>query len=525
MAVSVSPRMGVTQWTAATDQFLREHLNDSLANIETRLKGFMQGTTRPGAALSLRGYLFFRTGANKFSYCDGTQWWDLIGGGTFGSPSSLLMTSTLSDGTSELASRSDHVHGLPGFGTPAAVGLSIASGSGDQVARSSHVHILGSGVITTPKLGAVTIDAAAIASGAVTDTKIQNNAVTEAKIANDTVATANIANSSVTEAKLANGAASGDKIGVVDASKFSTGVFAVGRIPSLPASRFTSGIFDPAVLPAIVPNDPSEYPIHPGQILFYVGVTAPDGYLLCDGAAVSRTTYSDLNSVLSAAGYPFGNGNGSSTFNLPNFTGRMPLGLRASGAGSNIGDTGGAFDHTHQGPTHSHSLDPANTASDSSSNHSHTNPSSGFGPGHHAHTVGVTASAFGSSRVSSSGTVGLVTRNDITHSHSHSHSNGSYFTTTDGYSFPERLHSHDVTGTSSSASPSYTAPERSHDHTHTTPSTDANGSHNHTSPNTLSAGGHNHNINIGSFSSASVGTGATGSANPPYVAVSAIVKT
>ena len=56
-----------------------------------------------------------------------------------------------------------------------------------------------------------------------------------------------------------------------------------------------------------------------GSVMIWAGTTVPTGYLLCDGSAVSRTTYSDL---FSAIGTTYGVGDGSSTFNLPNFQGR-----------------------------------------------------------------------------------------------------------------------------------------------------------------------------------------------------------
>lgn len=52
-----------------------------------------------------------------------------------------------------------------------------------------------------------------------------------------------------------------------------------------------------------------------GSMMVYAGATAPTGWLLCDGSAVSRTTYSGLFTVISSS---FGSGDGSTTFNLPN---------------------------------------------------------------------------------------------------------------------------------------------------------------------------------------------------------------
>ncbi len=51
-----------------------------------------------------------------------------------------------------------------------------------------------------------------------------------------------------------------------------------------------------------------------GSIIPYAGTTIPDGYLLCDGSAISRTTYSAL---FTAIGTTYGEGDGNSTFNIP----------------------------------------------------------------------------------------------------------------------------------------------------------------------------------------------------------------
>lgn len=75
-----------------------------------------------------------------------------------------------------------------------------------------------------------------------------------------------------------------------------------------------------------------------GTILPFGGASAPDGFLLCDGSAVSRTTYAALFAVIGTA---YGAGDGSTTFNVPNGQG---VGL--TGAGSQ--DIGG---RTKTGPT------------------------------------------------------------------------------------------------------------------------------------------------------------------------------
>lgn len=57
-----------------------------------------------------------------------------------------------------------------------------------------------------------------------------------------------------------------------------------------------------------------------GSVIAFAGSTAPSGYLHCDGSVVSRTTYADL---FAAIGTAHGSGDGSTTFNLPDYRGRF----------------------------------------------------------------------------------------------------------------------------------------------------------------------------------------------------------
>lgn len=108
-----------------------------------------------------------------------------------------------------------------------------------------------------------------------------------------------------------------------------------------------------------------------GIITPYAGSSAPTGYLLCFGQAVSRTTHATLFAVISTT---YGTGNGSTTFNLPDLRGRIPLGLdnmggstasritSASTNGANsttLGGAGGSETHTldiSQMPAHTHPI-------------------------------------------------------------------------------------------------------------------------------------------------------------------------
>lgn len=94
-----------------------------------------------------------------------------------------------------------------------------------------------------------------------------------------------------------------------------------------------------------------------GAILPYGGSTAPQDWLICDGRAISRTTYAELFAII---GTSYGSGDGSTTFNLPNLKGKVPVGLNSSDTSFNtLGKTGGEKTHTltiNEIPSHNHQI-------------------------------------------------------------------------------------------------------------------------------------------------------------------------
>jgi microcystin-dependent protein len=108
-------------------------------------------------------------------------------------------------------------------------------------------------------------------------------------------------------------------------------------------------------------------PADPGDLKLSARTTPSAGWLLCDGSAVSRTTYSAL---FAAIGTAYGAGDGTTTFSLPDYRGRTPVGVGVHADVSARGANEGALAanrrprhrHTVNDPTHAHSInDPSHT--------------------------------------------------------------------------------------------------------------------------------------------------------------------
>jgi microcystin-dependent protein len=188
--------------------------------------------------------------------------------------------------------------------------------SGDQVTAQKLNDIIGQATFTS---AASTTDNSTLTLGS-SKLKVKDAGITATQLATDAVITAKIQDGAVTSAKL-----------------------------------------DAAAVSVLMPT---------GSIMSFAGSSAPTGYLLCDGAAISRSTYSTLFGVLATT---YGSGDGSSTYNIPDLRGRVIAGQDDMGGssanrltgltggvdGDVLGGSGGAETHTlatSELPAHTHGV-------------------------------------------------------------------------------------------------------------------------------------------------------------------------
>lgn len=179
-----------------------------------------------------------------------------------------------------------------------------------------------------------------------------------------------------------------------------------------------------------------------GVIRFFAGSVVPNGWLLCNGSAVSRKDYGDLFKVI---GTTYGSGNSNDTFTLPDMRGRIPIcagtgtSLTTRTLGSNVGAETVALSEANMA-SHTH----ATTVGTQTANHTHSG-TSGTVSADHTHGWG--------RNVGSSGSYGL----------------------------------RDGAGRSANGTPNMQAANQDHSHATTTGTESTN--HNHTVTNSSTGGG------------------------------------
>lgn len=240
-----------------------------------------------------------------------------------------------------------------------------------------------------------------------------------------------------------------------------------------------------------------------GSIFTFPMTTIPTGYLVCDGSAVSRTNYADLFAVL---GTTYGAGNGSTTFNLPDYRGQFLRGLD-SGAGNDPdavtrtdrgdGTTGDAVGTTQDDEmsSHLHENVPPSVISTTDGSHAHSTYTTTINTnasGNHYHNI-----------PGSSATTNYISPHTHMLRGERVNANTSTFGSYDAFLIDENNAGPETMNTFSSGG---------HNHTVNIPAsnTNSNGNHNHSinipSLNTNSNGNHNHQLNMPTFNSELTGS-------------------
>ena len=247
-----------------------------------------------------------------------------------------------------------------------------------------------------------------------------------------------------------------------------------------------------------------------GALVMYAAPTAPTSkWLICDGAVVSKTTYAELFALV---GHTYATDPGGGNFTLPDFRGRLPIGVTSTTTALNaLGKTPGTWDHRHAQTAHQHA----------GGDHTHTIPTSDSSGGPHSHT---------NTSTGSSGGHGHALSGSIASAGVHSHGNNDTVAATP----PGILWRAAPGGTSRSILWSHVHnvddTETAGAHTHAHSLAAANAGHAHTTSGTgVSNTAHTHtttaNTGEGSAGTSTDGGGGnTGAGNPPVLVVNFLVR-
>lgn len=209
-----------------------------------------------------------------------------------------------------------------------------------------------------------------------------------------------------------------------------------------------------------------------GTVVQYAGSFPPDGWVVCDGRTLSRTVYEEL---FDSIGTTYGSGDGSTTFNIPDFRNRFPV---SAGDLYNLNDTGGNKDsiipyHRHSvdeltsgGPSNNTTAGPSNNTSGGPSNNTSGGPSnnnSGGMSGNNPHRHGGYGESYSGADWQFSNDIGAGSRGfnvwngvgntNIAHTHtlsSHTHSLQSHTHSLQSHTHGMQSHTHSVPSHSTS---------------------------------------------------------------------------
>lgn len=223
---------------------------------------------------------------------------------------------------------------------------------------------------------------------------VLDDSVTSAKIAADAVGSSEIAAGAVTTSEIADGTITKTDL----AAAVQEALWDVGDIK------------------------PAAYPVTAGA--------EPSGWLLCDGRAVSRATYAALYAKLGGGSSPFGQGDGSTTFNLPDYQGRSLVGKGTMSQVDAVGDNEGlAVGSRKRSHHHAVSATGSGYTGYTDTAHYHTGTTDGMNANNpHSHPIGYGVYAIsdgsnnagwpaGSGYYKTTGVASAVASQDINHGH------------------------------------------------------------------------------------------------------------
>lgn len=201
-----------------------------------------------------------------------------------------------------------------------------------------------------------------------------------------------------------------------------------------------------------------------GSVIAFAGSSAPTGWLLCAGQAVSRTTYASLFALI---GTTYGSGDGSTTFNLPDLRGRVIVALDNMGGSdagrldvtNTLGGSGGTQNHTlteAQLPSHSHTDGTLTAAAGGAHQHTYSGTVSDAGAHNHALLMGkVQASTYLDLANYTAGGSTIQNEGIGTNTYNHNQNTtiggvGNHNHTFSGSTSSASTHEHDITGSTGS---------------------------------------------------------------------------
>lgn len=267
------------------------------ADARTNL-GLVIGTDIQAQNANLQGIADATVGSNEIVYKDGANNW-------YGSSISAFGRSLIDDsnastarstlGLGDMAEQTSSSVSITGGSISGITDLAVADGgTGASTAGGARTN-LGLGTIATQDANNVSISGGAISG-------ISDLAIADGGTGASTASGART-NLGLGTAATLNVGTSADNVVQLDGS---------ARLPAVDGSQLTN-----------LPASPT------ASVIAFAGSSAPSGWLLCYGQAVSRTTYADL---FTAIGTTYGSGDGSTTFNLPDLRGRAVFGKDDMGA-------------------------------------------------------------------------------------------------------------------------------------------------------------------------------------------------